>query len=626
MSWKAGILAAAFFLMIFAFSANNAAALDLTNCSILSTPGGFYNLTQDITNSSNTTCMNVTADNVTLDCGGRMIDGTDAGSSYGIYMKNRKNITIRNCSMNDWYDGIYMNLTYNSTASYNNLTSSTIDFELTNSNYNNITDNYAESISGTSIYIVNSSYNYIGYTRLKSNNVGISLESSSKNNTFYMNYIENTGTYGIYIFQSYDNLFLDSVINATSTNVYHFASTNSMFLNVSLDKTKITVDAGSVYVKWYLDTIVLSQDGSPLDQANVNIKDAYNATLFSGQTNASGYIQRQNTTEFLQNTTGKFYYSNYTINATKSGYVPNQTSVNLTTNTLATVRLYTILLPYVQVKTYDLGLSESDKFRQGRTVRIRAEVNYTSGSGYIMNSTVLIKNNAGSTVVNNAPMTNLSNITNGYIYEYNYTLPTNGEGLWTINVTSTSYYDSKGYDTKKIAVTSLTIQVKLVLNSTADNIYIPSLGAGEKSFSQLSTATYASPDHYYIASYNNDILKSVVASGENPLSIFTDKSPSAYGIGTEQRYAGSMVFIVFSKGNWRAVNSKMGIIENGEFLASPEPSFAYGLGNEYPLKIVLKYDNIDINRTSIIWRGYNRLKVEKTGSSGGKAIVDVGRI
>jgi parallel beta-helix repeat protein len=55
--------------------------------------------------------INIMADNLALDCNGYSIDGTGTmigGSSIGgIYAENRKNITVKNCKVNNFRNGIY---------------------------------------------------------------------------------------------------------------------------------------------------------------------------------------------------------------------------------------------------------------------------------------------------------------------------------------------------------------------------------------------------------------------------------------------------------------------------------------------------------------------------------------
>ena len=64
-----------------------------------------------------------------------------------------------------------------------------------------------------------------------------------------------------------------------------------------------------------------------------------NALIFSELTASSGYIPTQVLTEYMQNASGKYYQTNYTINATKTGYVGNSTTVNLTQSIKVTLTI-----------------------------------------------------------------------------------------------------------------------------------------------------------------------------------------------------------------------------------------------------------------------------------------------
>ena len=99
--------------MFFSFVIKSSFALtSLSNCAVLSTPGETYVLTQDIVNSTNTTCFNITANNIVLDCQGHLVDGDGTNGVDGIRilraMPENVNITIKNCSFQDWFNaGIY---------------------------------------------------------------------------------------------------------------------------------------------------------------------------------------------------------------------------------------------------------------------------------------------------------------------------------------------------------------------------------------------------------------------------------------------------------------------------------------------------------------------------------------
>ncbi|NIO22933.1 MAG: hypothetical protein GTN38_02800, partial [Candidatus Aenigmarchaeota archaeon] len=65
----------------------------------------------------------------------------------------------------------------------------------------------------------------------------------------------------------------------------------------------------------------------------------------------------------------------------------------------------------------------------------------------------------------------------------------------------------------------------------------------------------------------NNVLASLVLSPDNPLSISASTGSGNYELETNQKFSNSMVFLVFSRGNWRQVNNRMGMIEKGEFLS-----------------------------------------------------------
>ena len=756
------------FLLVGAGSAS--AATNIDNCSVLSTAGETYVLTQDIINSPNTTCISFTADNATLDCAGRRVDGVYSSSSYGIRSDNRNNVTIKNCNASDWWFGVYIyntgnSLVYNTTSvsnnrgvyimmgsgnnvsnctlknnhrngveivsssysnvvelsdisyndyngiyvdlgAYNNFTQlnmyynnvTGINFSSTNNNtifnctvYSNVkygmsfyssneniiqnTTFRLNNLSGVYLYQssarnrfygVNSSLNdYHGFyvyssssnsfydtSANKNDRNGMYLESSSNNSVYNCNLNGNliygaifqlsdnnnfTGCkavendQGIRVYDANNNYFTDfNATNSTTNDVYATSTsqTNNYLSNVSFADASVYVGSSAIiWIRWHLDVGVLNETGgTAIENANVTILNSFGSILFNGLTNSSGQLARRTLTEYNQTSSGKNYYSNYTINTTRPGFVSNSTSVNLTVNVYLALYLEEIGAPRVEMKTYDLGLSEKESFKPGRIVRIRAFVNTSLGRSYLSNATVIITNNLGSTMVDNALMINVSEIENGYVYEYNYTIPSNADGLWPINITAADAYDIKGYAWKKIAIYALTIQVKLVLNSTSDAIYVPYPALGEITFSQLTTGKYYTPEHYYIASYSGDALKAVVSSSSNPLSIITEKGSNIFSIGTEQRFANSMVFVVFSKGSWTTVNNRLGLIEKGEFLTYPEPSFGFGLGTKSRLKTVLQYQNINLNRTLGVGRGYNTLSIENLGRSGGTSNIRVQRV
>jgi parallel beta-helix repeat protein len=180
--------------------------------------------------------MNITANNIVLNCQGHMIDGVNASDTYGIYISS-SNISVKNCTITDWNNGIYLesnnnflsNIILNSNfrgissinSNYNNLTDITISHSDTegiyfeNSNNNNLTNvvvEYSGYYPALNIYFSNN--NTIENVTLRFNYVGVQLFSSNYS-TFKNSKIIGNNYYGFYITgstknQIYNNLFNNS--------------------------------------------------------------------------------------------------------------------------------------------------------------------------------------------------------------------------------------------------------------------------------------------------------------------------------------------------------------------------------------------------------------------------------
>jgi parallel beta-helix repeat protein len=495
------------------------------------------------------------------------------------------------------------------------------------SNNNLLNTNVIDSNNHTGIYIESSSNNRITGGKIRFNKFQGIMTNYGSNNNVTRSEIYSNGGVGLRISYSSGNFIRDSIINNSGSYDVYLIDTNpsnTSFINVTFDKNDVSVNSNAIlWVKWYLDTKVIDNFGEVLGNVSVNIADVYGTLWFDNATNSSGYIPRLILPEYNQTSSGKFYYTNYNLNASKFAYWSNETSFNLTTNKFLLVGLQK-RIPSVKVRTYTKALVETSIFKPKRMVRIRAEVTHDIGRDYIRNSTLLFKDSSGSTLVNNELMSNVSEITGGYLYEYNYSLPENSQGVWRINVTATDSFGNEYKDSTSIAIIPLSIQVKLVLNNTSSKVYIP--GVGEKTFSGLTSSTYLTPDHFYLASYLNNVLISLVFSFEKPVSIFTGKTSNTYSLGMDQKFSNSRVFLVFSKGDWRTIDKRMEMIEKGEFLSKVSPSFAFGLGKQYPIRVALEYNDIAINGSLTVGRGYHKITIENIGESEGKVILRVRRI
>ena len=96
------------------------ASINISQCGILSSAGETYVLNTSFTNTTAGTCINITADNITLDCQNYNITGCRVSnllddetiSLYAIF-SNSSNIIIKNCNITRFINGIFMNTTNN---------------------------------------------------------------------------------------------------------------------------------------------------------------------------------------------------------------------------------------------------------------------------------------------------------------------------------------------------------------------------------------------------------------------------------------------------------------------------------------------------------------------------------
>ena len=266
----------------------------LGNCAILDQAGKTYNLIADISNSASKACMNVSENNIILDCQGHTIDGTDTAGSYGINITrttaNNTNITVKNCIITDWDSSIYLYKSSNNTLSNITASGNSYGIYLTSSSNNNTLSNL----------------------NVSSNDYGIILETSSNNNTLSNLNVSNNG-YGILFFSSSNNI-LSSLTASNNTNygIYLTSSSNNTL-------TDITANINGQY-------------GIVLSGSNNNITGG----SFTGSTIADYYLSSAGVTNNITNTNftaaRKIYFGDST-----SWFVYNNdtNSLWLKTNVLA---------------------------------------------------------------------------------------------------------------------------------------------------------------------------------------------------------------------------------------------------------------------------------------------------
>jgi|GEM_PF-4196232 len=312
--------------------------------------------------------------------------------TYGIHLYNTLNISLINNFENGTgnfgritNDGTILAGAVNTTILNNTFYGNTEwGIFLANAFYNNISNNNLQRNKIVGIRLGG----YSNFNLVKSNNIsynginisfmytGMRIEGSNntiKDNNLKENYngfvfypyggglasynllenntITNATFVGVYFASSanYNNI-IDSIINGNYSDLNSKDINNSglvnTFTNTSFNKSRVVVSAGTLYFKWYLDVFVNQTNNSAVNNANISANDKNNLFTFNMLTNSSGQIARQNITEYYQTPIGSYYYTNYTINASKTNFTTQSKQLNITESTLFVFELngYPIIL------------------------------------------------------------------------------------------------------------------------------------------------------------------------------------------------------------------------------------------------------------------------------------------
>ncbi|MFZ7137265.1 MAG: right-handed parallel beta-helix repeat-containing protein [archaeon] len=136
----------------------------------------------------------VEKDNIVINGKGYVLQGQQDRTGHGIDLSNRKNVTVKNCEIQQFHVGIYINGGYygprNSTFYENSIINNDYGFLLNSSSHNTIGYNYVKS-NGYGIYLESSHNNTISENKVTNNDRGISIVLSHfsvlKNNMMFDN-------------------------------------------------------------------------------------------------------------------------------------------------------------------------------------------------------------------------------------------------------------------------------------------------------------------------------------------------------------------------------------------------------------------------------------------------------
>ncbi len=641
-------------------------AIDITGCTQLDQEYGIYNLTQDIIDSSASTCLDITANNVILDCGGHKIDGKDIYNSYGIkiYRSSQQatNITIKNCVVTDWFDGIYLensnenelkNITSNSNyrglyfyfSYYNTLANITANsnswygINLDSSHYNVLTNITTNSNSNNGIFIYHS--NSITLTNITTNSngwYGVFLKFSDSNTLTNIT-TQNNNRWDIYYttthFQNDCHSSFQNVIGTGNKPILFFNTTttiknwnnnvseiilchadNSIIDNLTLIGSG---NNGLIITATYYTNITNSYfenlyDGIYLDSSNSNALT--NITTNSNIDNGI-YLSYSDSNNFTNITSNSntwngiyFYYSdsnnftNITSNSNNNGILLYHSNSNNFTNITANSNNY---------RGIYLSYSDSN----------------TLANSHISNNTQygLYLYNAGSSTPNliyNNFFNNTNNIYfSGTIYPNNWNT-TKQEGM---NIVGKEYIggnfyakpDGTGYsetcedsDFDGFCDSPYTLATDNIdyLPLTNKNLYITFKAVFPKDLT-IENST----DHH--SCLKNDSYR-ISIIGKNPIS-FWNQSDEKTIVNISEPLNDELYFVTTIVGCSR-IQYYLDKILSGTFL-QPLISFGYPIPTQ--LYITLKKSYIDIVNSLHLSKGTYTLKIRNLGKSGDKTKIEI---
>ena len=198
---------------------------------------GTYHIT-DVP-GSNPGAIIINESSITLDCNGATLNGT-TGIGYGIYNNGFDNVTVTNCHINDYSNGIYLDSVFNNSMNGNVINyNDEYGYSLNNVNDSTISNNDLHS-NGFGVFVNDGLNNTIEYNQIIDNIYrGIYLVTTS-NNELIGNHIQNNNMGMVLFMGSNLNLVRDNTINDNIGVGLHVHSAN----NNSFNGNEISHNAG----------------------------------------------------------------------------------------------------------------------------------------------------------------------------------------------------------------------------------------------------------------------------------------------------------------------------------------------------------------------------------------------
>jgi parallel beta-helix repeat protein len=176
----------------------------------------------------------IDSDDITLDgAGHRLVAST---GSNGIFLSKRKNVTIKNLTIEQFSYGICLFQSKNNKLSDNTLSGNDRGIYLAdNSDDNMLVDNYALNQKNFGIYLQDSENNKLSGNTLSGHEYGIYLAANSDNNVISENSVTNSTLYGISLKSTKNNVIADNSVSLSTRGINLIASTDNSLTNNTAD-------------------------------------------------------------------------------------------------------------------------------------------------------------------------------------------------------------------------------------------------------------------------------------------------------------------------------------------------------------------------------------------------------
>jgi len=194
---------------------------------------------------------------------------------------------------------------------------------------------------------------------------------------------------------------------------------------------------------------------------------------------------------------------------------------------------------------------------------------------------------------------------------------------WTVNIAAVDYTGRHAENNDTISIIGVcpviipsvptvspkNLTVSISLNNTNNMVYVASSGVGPTNSSELGSGTeYSSLTYGYAASYSaQSALVGIV--GYDAIFVNVSNTTGAHTMEMNQNITERFLLAV-TFGDWETVENRMPSIERRDFLQEISPSFSYGIGMLYSIKMIVNCSGIDIQNNLILNPGRHRMLLD----------------